>query len=157
MIRPYSPIEPGTRVSVELKHGDSVSGVAQWSERGLVGITFDTQIDVLALLSASGMDTQPRMPRIEVDCIASVREDADVHKSRAMNISQGGICVKTNANLRIGAHVVVSLSGLEPAGGVVKWRDGDNYGIGFNRVFPVGELMSFLQEKKSSERKRAAG
>jgi hypothetical protein len=157
MIRPYSPIEPGTRVSVELKHGDSVSGVAQWSERGLVGITFDTQIDVLALLSASGMDTQPRMPRIEVDCIASVREDADVHKSRAMNISQGGICVKTNANLRIGAHVVVSLSGLEPAGGVVKWRDGDNYGIGFNRVFPVGELMSFLQEKKSSERKRPAG
>lgn len=156
MIRPYSPIETGTRVSVELKHGDSVSGVAQWSERGLVGITFDTQIDVLALLSASGMETQPRMPRIEVDCLASVREDADVHWSRAMNISQGGICVKTTADLRIGAHVVVSLSGLEPAGGVVKWRDGDNYGIGFNRVFPVGELMSFLQEKKSSERKRAA-
>jgi PilZ domain-containing protein len=157
MIRPYSPIDPGTRVSVELKHGDSVSGSAQWSERGLVGITFDAPIDVLALLSASGMETQPRMPRIEVDCIASVREDADVHRSRALNISQGGICVQTDANLRIGAHVVVSLTGLAPAGGVVKWRDGDNYGIGFNRVFPVGELMCFLQQKKNAERKRATG
>lgn len=156
MIRPYSPIEQGARVSVELKHGDSVSGVAQWSERGLVGITFDEPIDVLALLSASGIDTQPRMPRIELECVAWVREDADVHRSRAMNISQGGICVRTSADLRIGAHVIVSLSGLEPAGGVVKWRDGESYGIGFNRVFPVGEIMTFLQDKKKTARRAAA-
>ena len=157
MIRPYSAIEPGTRLSVELKQGDSVSGIAQWSERGLVGITFDAPIDVLVLLSASGMETQPRMPRIEVDCLAMIREGADVHRSRTCNISQGGICLKTNADLRVGAHVVVSLAGLPPAGGVVKWRDEDNYGIGFNRVFPVGELMAFLQERKNGERKRAAG
>lgn len=155
MIRPYSPIEQGTRLSVELKHGDSVSGVAQWSERGLIGITFDEPIDVLALLSASGIDTQPRMPRIELECVAWVREDADVHRSRTVNISQGGICVRSNAELRIGAHVIVSLSGLGPAGGVVKWREGENYGIGFNRVFPVGELMSFLHENKTVRRARA--
>ena len=157
MIRPYSDIESGTRVSVELKHGDSVSGIAQWTERGFVGITFDEPIDVLALLSASGMETQPRMPRIEIDCLATVREGADVHRSRTCNISQGGICVRISADLRIGAHVVVSLPGLVPSGGVVKWRDDDNYGIGFNRVFPVSELMAFLQEKRNGERKRASG
>lgn len=157
MIRPYSPIEAGTPVSVELKHGDSVSGIAQWSERGLVGITFDQPIDVLALLSASGIETQPRMPRIEVDCLATVRQGADVHRSRTRNISQGGICVGIKADLQVGAQVVVSLAGLDPTGGVVKWRDGEEYGIGFNRVFPVGELMGFLQEQKSGARKRAAG
>lgn len=157
MIRPYSPIAPGTHVSVELKHGDSVSGIAQWAERGLVGITFDEAIDVLALLSASGMETQPRMPRIEIDCAATVRQDADVHRSRTCNISQGGICVRVAADLCVGAQVIVSLPGLTPAGGVVKWRDGENYGIGFNRVFPVGELMTFLQGKNETERKRAAG
>jgi hypothetical protein len=52
--------------------------------------------------------------------------------------------------------VVVSLAGLDPAGGVVKWRDADNYGIGFNRVLPVGELMSFLQERKNEACGRAA-
>jgi PilZ domain len=157
MIRPYSDIEAGTRLSVELKHGDSVSGTAQWSERGFVGVTFDAPIDVLALLSASGMETQPRMPRIEVDCLATVRDGAAVHRSRTCNISQGGICLRMTADLRIGAHVVVSIAGLAPAGGVVKWRDEDNYGIGFNRVFPVGELMAFLQEKKNDERRHAAG
>src|SRR4051812_40889397 len=40
MIRPYSPIEKGTRLSVELKQGDMVSGVAQWAENGLIGIAF---------------------------------------------------------------------------------------------------------------------
>lgn len=157
MIRPYSPIDSGSVVSIELKHGDSVSGVAQWSERGLVGITFDEPIDVLALLSASGMETQPRMPRIELECMAMVREGADIHRARAGNISQGGIGVRMSADLRVGTQVVVSLAGLPPAAGVVKWRDGEDYGIGFNRVFPVGELMCFLQEKKSAERKRAAG
>jgi len=156
MIRPYSPIEPGSRLSVELKHGESVSGIAQWSEHGLVGITFDEQIDVLALLSASGMETQPRMPRIEINCSATVREGSDVHRSRTVNISQGGLCVRLNADLRIGGQVVVSLAGLDPAGGVVKWRDADNYGIGFNRVLPVGELMSFLQERKNEACGRAA-
>jgi hypothetical protein len=157
MIRPYSDIESGTRLSIELKHGDSVSGIAQWAERGFVGITFEEPIDVLALLSASGIDTQPRMPRIEVDCPATVREGADVHRSQTCNISQGGICVRMSADLRIGAHVVVSLPGLPPAGGVVKWREEDDYGISFNRLFPVGELMAFLQEKRNRERKRAAG
>ena len=157
MIRPYSPIAPGTPVSIELKHGDSVSGVAQWSEQGLVGITFDEPIDVLALLSASGMETRPRMPRIELECMAMVREGAHVHRARAGNISQGGIGVRLSAEIPVGAQVVVSLAGLPAAAGVVKWRDGEDYGIGFNRVFPVSELMCFLQEKKSAERKRAAG
>src|SRR4051795_13559501 len=54
MIRPYSPIDAGTRLSVELKHGETVSGVAQWSENGLTGVVFDTPMDVVTLLSASG-------------------------------------------------------------------------------------------------------
>src|SRR5881628_1605986 len=36
MIRPYSPIDPETHVSIELKQGDMVSGVVHWSEEGLV-------------------------------------------------------------------------------------------------------------------------
>src|SRR3954449_3537708 len=47
MIRPYSPIAPGMHLSIELKQGDSVEGIAQWADNGLVGITFDTPIDVV--------------------------------------------------------------------------------------------------------------
>jgi hypothetical protein len=156
MLRPYSPIETGTRLSVELKHGDTVSGVAHWAENGLIGIAFDTPIDVVALLSASGDGPQPRMPRIELSCTAWLREDADVYRTRAVNISQGGLCVQADAELRVGAHVIVSLAGLPPAPGAVKWKDQDSYGIGFNHVLKVCELMAFLQERQRDERRQAA-
>lgn len=155
MIRPYSPIAPGTRVSIELKHGECVNGIAQWIEDGLVGITFDTAIDVVAMLTASNGRPPPRMPRIELGCAAWVREDADVYRATATNISQGGICVRMNGDLGIDANVVVSLPGLPPAAGVVKWRDEDNYGIGFNRFFPVDELMNFLRAQQRAEPRRA--
>ena len=157
MIRPYSAIEQGTRLSVELKQGNMVSGIAQWAENGLIGITFDTQIDVVALLTPPGAGPQPRMPRIELDCSALVRHDGNVYRTRAINVSQGGICLESWAVFPLGADVVVSLEGLASAAGVVKWQDGDSYGIGFNRVYPVNELMNFLQDQQQDECRRAAG
>ena len=97
------------------------------------------------------------MPRIEVDCPASVRQDGDVRRSRVVNISQGGMCVRTSGELSIGAHVVVSLPGLAPTPGVVKWKDADAYGIGFNRVMPVCQLMGFVQDQQRDEPLWAAG
>jgi hypothetical protein len=155
MIRPYSVIASQTPLSVELKQGNTVSGIAQWSDNGLIGITFDTPIDVVALLSGTGDGPQPRMPRIELSCTATLRHDGDVFRARVVNISQGGIRVNSDSELQLDADVVVSLAGLHAAAGVVKWKDGNDYGVGFNRVFPVHELMQFLQEQQLDERRAA--
>ena len=160
MIRPYSPIAAGTRVSIELKQGDPVSGVAQWTDSGLVGVSFDTPIDVLALLNAPTGRPRPRMPRIELSCTASLRSNGSVFRARVANISQGGICVDSPVDLELGDDVVVTLSGLHAAAGVVKWKDGAFHGIGFNRVYPVDELMKFLKEQQrdqQQEQRRAVG
>lgn len=157
MIRPYSPIAVGTPLAVELKHGDEIAGVAQWVQDELVGISFDDPIDVVQLLTGSSDAPQPRMPRIELNCGVTVRENSDVHRGRAVNISQGGICLHSYEDIGIGAHVVVSLAGLPAAAGVVKWRDKDSYGIGFNRVFPVSELMNFVQELPIEPPRRKVG
>ena len=154
MIRPYSPIDAGTRLSVELKQGDAVSGVAQWTDKGLVGITFDEAIDVLALLGTPGGRPRPRMPRIELSCTATLRHEGQVFRARVVNISQGGICVNSGLDMDVNGDVVVTLAGLHAAAGVVKWRDGDYYGIGFNRVYPVDELMGFLREQQREEQQR---
>jgi hypothetical protein len=156
MIRPFSSLPSGTRVSVELKHGESVDGTAQWSDKGLIGITFDEPIDVLALLSGSGEAPRPRMPRIELSCSALLRCDGDVSRVRLVNVSQGGACVSTSAELEPNANVVLSLPGLHAAAGVVKWKEDDQYGIGFNRVYPVDELMGFLKQQQREEQHRRA-
>ena len=146
LIRPYSPIEAGTVLSVELKHGESVSGTARWIDDGLVGIAFDQPIDVVTLLTSSTEGPQPRMPRIELGCTAWVREDADTYRTRTVNISQGGMCVEGDPRLRINSKVIVSLAGLGPIDGVVKWQEDDRFGIGFNRVLAVTDLMGFLRQ-----------
>jgi hypothetical protein len=156
LIRPYSAIEQGTEVSIELKHGETVAGIAKWSQDGLLGITFDTPIDVVALLSGSAQGPNPRMPRIELSCTAWVREGADIHRTRTVNISQGGMCVEGSAELRVGAEVIVSLAGLGPLAGMVKWKDGDCHGIRFNTVLAVNELMKFLQQQQRLAQRCAA-
>lgn len=155
MIRAYSPIPVGTAISVELKQGDPVSGVVKWIEGDMTGVTFDAPIDVLLLLAAQGDGPRPRLPRIEVDCTAWVRQDADVIRTRVLNVSQGGIRVESRASLTVGADVVVTLPGLTPAAGVVKWRDEDAYGIAFNRSLALSELVQWLQEQQQEERRRA--
>jgi hypothetical protein len=156
MIRAYSEVSVGTPLSIELKQGDPISGVVQWTEDGLAGIVFDSPIDVLALLTP-GDGPRPRLPRIEVECTAWVRQDADVIRTRALNVSQGGIRVESPAGLSVGCDVVVTLPGLTPAAGVVKWRDGEAYGIAFNRALVLSELVHWLKEQQQDQRHVAAG
>jgi hypothetical protein len=95
------------------------------------------------------------MPRIELECTAWVREGANIRRTRAVNISQGGLCVQSPIELTIGAEVIVTLTGLAPAASVVKWQDADSYGIGFNRVLPLAELVGWLQDQQQEGRKLA--
>lgn len=156
MIRPYSPIAVGTPVSIELKHGEVVSGVAQWSDKGLVGVAFEKAIDVLALLNSTGLESRPRMPRIEVRCTATIRHEGTDFRARVVNISQGGICVESPVDLKVDSDVVIKLAGLSAAAGVVKWREGEYHGIGFNRIYPVHELMTFLRAQQQDHRRKVA-
>jgi len=156
LIRPYSAIAAGVTVSIELKHGETVSGIVRWNEEGLVGVAFDEPIDVVALLTSPEDGPQPRMPRIELSCTAWVREDADIYRTRTLNISQGGMSVEGDPGLCVDVDVIISLAGLGPIPGLVKWKDGDRYGIGFNRVLPVDELMTFLRQQQRFANRCAA-
>ena len=156
MVRAYSSIPVGTPISIELKQAHPVTGVVQWVDDGLTGVTFDSPIDVLGLLSPPGDGPRPRLPRIEVECTAWVRQESDVVRTRTLNVSQGGICVETAASFTVSGDVVVTLPGLTPAAGVVKWRDGETYGIAFNRSLELSELVAWLQEQQREQRQKVA-
>ena len=114
MIRAYCVIAEGTALSVELKSGQPVTGRASWVNGHNVGVTFDQPVDVIEILSASADGPRPRMPRIEVDCIATVRDGANVYRLPVCDISQGGLKVKGDPALEHGCDLSVSLPGLEP-------------------------------------------
>ena len=155
MIRAYCDVPVGARVSIELKHGEGVEGHASWVEDDTVGIEFDSPIDVIDLLAASEDGPKPRMPRVEVDCIVTVRQGSRFHHVRACDISQGGVKIATERQLEVGGDATVSLAGMAPIPAVVRWRDGGRYGIGFNKPVPIAALVAWLHDQR--EQMRAAG
>ena len=148
MIRPYCPIEAGTTISVELKRGEQISGTVNWVRNETAGIEFNEQIDVVELLASSMEGPRPRMPRVEVRCIASVRDGANVYGMRALDVSQGGLKVESKRDLAVGADVLVTLPGLPSKPAVVRWREGNTYGITFRKLLALQELVDWLREQR---------
>lgn len=152
LIRAYSDIPVGSRVSIELKHGDAVWGTTLWAKRDLVGVSFDDPINMKSLITTPANALRPRMPRLEVRCTVWIREGAVVHRSRAANISQGGLRVETPVGLSAGAQVTVTLPGLPPEPGVVRWIEGEACGITFNRVLALPQLVAWIGEQQERQR-----
>lgn len=156
MIRAYSEIAAGTPVCVEFKERDPISGTVHWADGELIGIGFDQPIDVLDLLANDAGGPSPRLPRIELQCSAWVRHEARLVRVTALNVSQGGLCVRSETPLDIRSHVVATLPGLSPAPGVVRWSKDDCYGIAFNGRLALPSLVKWLKERQSRGCERLA-
>lgn len=153
MLRLYTTgIAVGEPLCVELKSGQPLSGTVAWVRDHQLGLTFDRPVDVLAMLASAEDGPRPRMPRIETDTMVTIREGSEVRRVRACDISQGGIKVMARGLLTRHADVVVSLPGLPPLPGVVRWLDGDHAGITFNRLMPLPTLIEWLREQRGTSR-----
>lgn len=152
LIRAYSAVDVGTRLSVELKRGEQIAGAVSWVNGNSAGIAFDERIDVVELLASSMEGPRPRMPRVDIRCIASVRQGANVYGILARDISQGGVKLESKRDLEIGTEAVVTLPGLASQQGVIRWRDGDAYGVTFNRLVALSDLVAWLQDQRQALR-----
>lgn len=149
LIRAYSLLSPGNRVSIELKRGEQIEGRVSWVRHDCAGIAFDRRVDVVGLLAASMEGPRPRMPRVEVHCMASVRQGSEVSAMRACDVSQGGVKLAGDRRLEVGGDVVATLPGLPPIAGVVRWSVSGTHGITFNRLLALSELVAWLQGQRN--------
>jgi hypothetical protein len=152
MIRAYCAIPEGTPLSIELKSGQPVNGKVSWTSDQNVGVSFDAPIDIIEILSASAEGPRPRMPRVEVACIAAVRDGASVYRLPVCDISQGGMKVKGDPELEHAGDLVVSLPGMGPQPAALRWRQDGYLGISFNRLIPLVRLVAWLQEARDGLR-----
>ena len=143
----YSPFEPGQAVSVELKTNQQIPGTVTWRRDSTIGVAFDEKIDVAEVLhNPATLENgwRPRMPRVLVDRLATLRAGARTYWVSARDISQGGVRLEADQPLDIGGETVVTLENLRPIPGVVRWRRDNVVGISFNQVIPFHELSRWL-------------
>lgn len=146
----YSPLEVGRTVDVELKSNHRIPGSVSWVQDNNVGVTFDAPIDVEDMLASQTVlenGWQPRLPRVEIDCLATLRVGARLYGVSTRDISQGGIKVDIDEAIEDGVPAVLTLDGFRPIEGVVRWYQDGVCGIAFNQVIPFRELMTWLRAR----------
>jgi hypothetical protein len=149
MAHVYSCFDPGQRVTVELKTSQPVTGRVVWVRGGNAGIQFDSAMDVGELLANPRVldnGWRPRTPRIEIDRVATLRIGARTSWGDARDISQSGVKIETCTPPAEGEEVVLTLEGLQPRHGVVRWQSDNLCGIAFNQLIPLGELIDWLKQ-----------
>lgn len=91
---------------------------------------------------------RPRLPRVEVDKLATLRCGARIFWVTTRDISQGGVKIATDREFARGDQVVLALDGLPPISGVIRWSREGQAGIGFNEVIPFRTLMGWLRAQQ---------
>jgi hypothetical protein len=152
MIRLYCSVAAATPVVVELKSGQPIRGKISWTRDQNAGVSFDDRVDVIDILSSSMDGPRPRLPRIETNCFATVREGANVLRVETCDISQGGMKIRTDAVLAPGCDVVVTLPELAAQPGIICWSSNGYAGINFNRLMPLGDLVAWLNVQRDLQR-----
>ncbi len=145
MIRPYCALAEDAELTIELKTGFLVNCKVAWICEDAVGVVFERPVDIVEILSSSSDGPRPRMPRIEVDCFATVRNGSEVHRMRVHDVSQGGVKLESSRIIDNGADLLVSLPGLDPQPAAVRWSEEGYLGVTFNRLLPLAELVGWLR------------
>jgi hypothetical protein len=144
-------VDIGERLELELMNGENLAGRVAWRRGSEVGLSFDTQIDVFAII-AQDIVSQPgerrRMPRVELVCSALLDVDGRTQAVTTRDVSQGGVKLDVPFALAPEQKVTVTLDGLRPVEGVVRWAAGTLAGIAFLPELRWQELMLWLKERR---------
>ncbi|RJF85717.1 PilZ domain-containing protein [Sphingomonas cavernae] len=141
----------GESVRIEFRNSDAVTGVVRWTDRKAIGVQFDAPVDVERLLAESTTVRRkgapaPRAPRLPTSCWADIRIDGHPQRASLLDLSQGGAKLRTRTPLEMGAILILSVPGLEPMRGVVRWVRGDNAGIAFLEPIAFAALAAWLDD-----------
>ncbi len=146
---------PGDRLELELMTGEQLGGTIAWQRDGEVGLRFDQPIDVFAVI-AQDIVSQPgerrRMPRVELVVQALLETQAGTELVTTRDISQGGVKLDVPFKLKVEERVLVTLDGLAPQPGVVRWSTDNVAGIAFLPELRWQELMIWLKERRRQKR-----
>lgn len=143
------PLDVGTRVAVELGALRAIPARVVWTREATLGVKFDQDADLRAVLAnrAPRLGHQPRPPRLDIDCPATIKIGRYYHKTQVRDISLGGLKLAIADPSCVGQEAVVTLDSLRPIRGTVRWHRDGHAGIVFDRALAFEELAEWLGKR----------
>jgi hypothetical protein len=157
LIRTYSTLEVGDALAIELRPGDSISGIVRWSKGSLAGVMFTQFVDTVQLLADSTDWPRPRQPRVEIAGTAWMQVDGRTYLAEPLDLSQGGSKVRSKAPLEQATEAVINLRGLPPLPVRIRWSQGDLHGLEFSETLPLTDLVRWVRAHREDIALRRTG
>lgn len=143
------PITHGERATMELPFGVSAEGSVVGDNPDALAFRFDEPMDVVAALArclAALPAERRQMPRIELRQRLCIRHGEEVDFAWTRNLAPAGLGVETRAALRVGEAVEITLDGLRPIAGEIRWTERGQAGIAFAEELGWQVLMPWLRQ-----------
>jgi hypothetical protein len=144
----YYPLEIGESVRVTLRTEHAMVGRVVWVRDQLVGIDFDTQVPVLAMLAHCSVDERIggiRPPRIETLFTTRVRMDCRELELEVRNVSQQGMKVAVPEPVAPGTPCEVLLGALGWHWATVRWHRDCEVGIQLDHSLNYDDFARWRQ------------
>ncbi|QIK77704.1 PilZ domain-containing protein [Sphingomonas piscis] len=146
LVRTYSKVRIGSPAALEIKQGESVSGIVRWCEGAMIGVMFHHPVDILKLLADSSEWPRPRQPRVEVQSVGWLVGRSNEQAVQTLDISQGGLKVRSSGHIDCNSDVVVRLRGLPDLPAIVRWQDGAIHGLVFKNALELRTLVTWIRD-----------
>jgi hypothetical protein len=155
------PVARGARGAIELPFGIAAQGAFEHGfdseDAGAGAFRFDAPLDVVGALArclAALPAERRQIPRIELRQRLCIRHGDQVDFAWLRNLSPSGAGIETRAPLQVGEAVEVTLDGLRPLNGEIRWAEQGMAGIAFVDELGWQLLMPWL--RKISQGRAAA-
>lgn len=128
----YIEVAQGERVAIELKTGHRLSGRVVWTREQFIGVQFDAPVPMMSMLAHCSVDERVgriRPPRIDIDLAGTLKVEHEHHPVHITNVSQAGLKLSIEANLRTESRCEVRLDELGWKRGTVRWCHAGEAGI----------------------------
>lgn len=152
-------VSHGERATIELPFGLAADGWIDGQNPAALAFRFDQPLDVVGALArclAALPAERRQMPRIELRQRLCVRHSGQADFGWTRNLSTSGIGLETRAALAVGEQVELTLDGLRPLTGEVRWAERSQAGIAFDEELGWQTLMPWLRKHASAAPRPAA-
>ncbi|WP_186456843.1 PilZ domain-containing protein [Sphingomonas suaedae] len=149
MLSVNGPVAHGDRATIELPFGLAVEGAIVGDDPAALAFRFDAPMDVVGALArclAALPAERRQMPRIELRQRLCIRHAGQVDFAWTRNLSPAGLGVETRTQLHVGEAVELTLDGLRPIQGEIRWTEQGQAGIAFFEEIGWQVLMPWLRQ-----------
>ncbi|CAA9255877.1 MAG: hypothetical protein AVDCRST_MAG93-1966 [uncultured Chloroflexia bacterium] len=136
---------PGHCVRLRFRDDDWHEGSVIWRDASLTGLAFAVPLRREELQAALGPTdgSRPRVPRVPLHVSAHLRIGGRNYRAKLIDISPRGAGIRLDAEPE-SRDLCLSVPGLPPISGQLRWSSEGNLGMSFNEMLPVQALAKWL-------------